>query len=53
MRRTPAAPHAVPHAATRAVQSRVGDDSLTQELCVHNPGPGPLTFTAALHTYFR
>lgn len=42
-----------PHACTCVLQVQLDADTLTVTLEVHNQGPQPLPFCAALHTYLR
>lgn len=40
-----------PHAFRARLEVTLGDERLDTTLVVSNPGPAPLSFTAALHTY--
>lgn len=42
-----------PHAFQAELAVELGDDWLSLELAIQNPGDGPFEFTAALHTYLR
>jgi glucose-6-phosphate 1-epimerase len=42
-----------PHAFRCTLRVALAEDALALTLAVENPGPAPLSFTAALHTYLR
>lgn len=50
---TPATRALWPHAFRAELTLMLEADRLDLELCIANPGPGPFTFTGALHTYLR